>query len=151
MRDHYWLVGGCGCIESSLSGNELTPKELSTSDALRTLPRIFFCVQSADFYGLPVTVNARVEFDRQFVELFIEVEPMGRSRWFATVDEAIAAHEEEFFSMGREIAEQEKIGLDRHHNYSTQDTEMNSVKVGIGETGPLPVSWRGCSCIVCAR
>jgi len=67
-----------------------------------------FCVQSADFYALPVTANARLQFDRQFVQLFIEVEPMERSRWFATVDQAIAAHEEEFFSMGRDIAEQEK-------------------------------------------
>ena len=67
-----------------------------------------FCVQSADFYNLPVTVNARLEFDRQFVELFIEVEPIERSRWFATVDQAIAAHEEEFRSMGPDIAEQEK-------------------------------------------
>ncbi|TYL93903.1 hypothetical protein FXB40_18825 [Bradyrhizobium rifense] len=67
-----------------------------------------FCVQSADFYALPVTVNARLEFDRQFVELFIEVEPMERSRWFATVDQAITAHEEEFFSIGRDVADQEK-------------------------------------------
>lgn len=67
-----------------------------------------FCVQSADFYVLPVKVNARVEFDRQFVELFIEVEPIERSRWFATVEQAVAAHEEEFLSIGRDVAEQEK-------------------------------------------
>ncbi|MCA1364993.1 hypothetical protein I6F14_32480 [Bradyrhizobium sp. IC3069] len=67
-----------------------------------------FCVQSADYYALPVTVTARREFDRQFVELFIEVEPKKRSRWFATIEEAIAAHEEEFSSMGRSIAEHEK-------------------------------------------
>jgi|SRR3954453_23278009 hypothetical protein len=67
-----------------------------------------FCVQSADFYSLPMTLNARSGFDRQFVELFIEVEPVERSEWFGTVEEAIAAHEKKFFSMGRDLAEQEK-------------------------------------------
>src|SRR5262245_5070077 len=70
------------------------------------IARHLFCVQSADFYTLPVTLNARLEFDRQFVELFIEVEPIERSRWFTTVDQAIAAHEGEFCSMGRDVAEQ---------------------------------------------
>jgi hypothetical protein len=67
-----------------------------------------FCVQSADFYTLPETVNARAGFDRQFVELFIEDEPIERGEWFATVEEAIAAHERVFVSMGQDIVEQEK-------------------------------------------
>ncbi|MFK4383959.1 MULTISPECIES: hypothetical protein [unclassified Bradyrhizobium] len=66
-----------------------------------------FCVQSADFYTLPIASDARSGFDRQFAELFIEVEPIERSEWFETVEEAIAAHEEKFFSMGR-LAEREK-------------------------------------------
>jgi hypothetical protein len=67
-----------------------------------------FCVQSADFYSLPIALNARSNFDRQFVELFIEVERVERSEWFGTVEEAIAAHEKTFFSMGRDLTEQEK-------------------------------------------
>src|SRR5471032_120118 len=67
-----------------------------------------FCVQSADLYRLPATVNARAGFDRQFVELFIEVEPIERSEWFATVEEAIAEHERVFVSMRQGIVEQEK-------------------------------------------
>jgi hypothetical protein len=55
-----------------------------------------------------MTLNARSGFDRQLVELFIEVEPVERSEWFGTVEEAIAAHEKKFFSMGRDLAEQEK-------------------------------------------
>ncbi|MEY9757018.1 hypothetical protein [Bradyrhizobium yuanmingense] len=72
------------------------------------VPSHLFCVQSADFYALPVTVDARRELDRQFIELFIEVEPKKRSRWFATVEQAVAAHEEEFSSMARIIAERER-------------------------------------------
>ena len=67
-----------------------------------------FCVQSADFYALPAAVNARAGFDRQFVELFIEDEPIERGEWFATVEEAIAAHERVFVSMMQGIVEQEK-------------------------------------------
>ncbi|WFU78591.1 hypothetical protein QA645_29190 [Bradyrhizobium sp. CIAT3101] len=58
-----------------------------------------------------MTLNARSGFDRQFVELFIEVEPVERSEWFGTIEEAIAAHEEKFFSMGRDLADQEKKQL----------------------------------------
>lgn len=75
---------------------------------LKDIATQLFCVQSADFYTLPVTLNERLGFDRQFAELFTEVEPIERSAWFATVEEAIAAHEEEFFSLGQNLAEQEK-------------------------------------------
>jgi hypothetical protein len=67
-----------------------------------------FCVQSADFYTRPVTGNARAGFDRQSVELFIEVDPIERGEWFSTVEKAIAAHEGVFASMALDIVEQEK-------------------------------------------
>lgn len=63
-----------------------------------------FCVQSADFYTLPLRADVGASFDRQFVELIIETEPIDRSDWFATVEEAIAAHEENFRSMAECIA-----------------------------------------------
>ena len=67
-----------------------------------------FCVQSADFYRLPLRVDVSAHFDRQFVELFIEIEPMERCEWFASVEKAIAAHEKKFHSMAQDIAALEK-------------------------------------------
>jgi hypothetical protein len=59
-----------------------------------------FCVQSADFYSLPLNADVAAHSDRQFLELFMEEEPAARSGGFATVEEAIAAHEKEFGPTG---------------------------------------------------
>jgi hypothetical protein len=63
-----------------------------------------FCVQSADFYSMPLKMDVAAHSDRQFLELFIEEEPAERSGGFPSVEEAIAAHEKEFGSMGEAIA-----------------------------------------------
>jgi hypothetical protein len=63
-----------------------------------------FYVQSADFYSLPLTADAAAHSDRQFLELFTEEEPAERSGGFATLEEAIAAHEKEFGPMADAIA-----------------------------------------------
>jgi hypothetical protein len=55
-----------------------------------------FCVQSADFYAMPLKAKVAAHSDRQFLELFMEEEPAERSGGFATVEEAIAAHEKKF-------------------------------------------------------
>jgi hypothetical protein len=48
------------------------------------------------------------QFDRQFLELFVEEEPAERSGGFASVEEAIAAHEKEFGPMAEAITRLEK-------------------------------------------
>jgi hypothetical protein len=67
-----------------------------------------FCVQSADFYSIPWTADVAAHSDRQFLELFMEEDPVERSGGFASVEEAIAAHEKTFGSMAEAIARIEK-------------------------------------------
>jgi len=55
-----------------------------------------FSVQSADFYRLPLTQEQVLRFQAQFVELFCECDPGGRSGSFDSPEEAIAAHERSF-------------------------------------------------------
>jgi hypothetical protein len=55
-----------------------------------------FCVQSADFFRLPVNNETIMRADKQFVELFLEIDPRERCSWYTTLQEAIAAHEKEF-------------------------------------------------------
>ena len=67
-----------------------------------------FCVQSTDFYSLPLTTDAAAQSDRQFLELFMEEEPVERSGGFATVEEAIAAHEKEFGPIAEAVTRGER-------------------------------------------
>jgi hypothetical protein len=55
-----------------------------------------FCVQSADFYRLPLNEQHIANLARQFVELFIEQEPSNRGGEHPTLEEAIAAHDRTF-------------------------------------------------------
>jgi hypothetical protein len=55
-----------------------------------------FCVQSADFFHLPVNVEMVNRADKQFVELFLEIDPEERCTWYDTLRDAITAHEKEF-------------------------------------------------------
>lgn len=55
-----------------------------------------YCVQSADYFYLPVDNEQITNLNKQQIELFIEVEPSERSKFFKTVSEAVAAHELEF-------------------------------------------------------
>jgi hypothetical protein len=55
-----------------------------------------FCVQSADFYRIPLDADQVRSLSSQFVELLVEQDPVERSGEYATVAEAIAAHDEEF-------------------------------------------------------
>jgi hypothetical protein len=58
-----------------------------------------FCVQSADFFGLPIDVRVlRYQAD-QVIELFIETGPAERGSVFASLDEAIAAPDVELGGM----------------------------------------------------
>jgi hypothetical protein len=55
-----------------------------------------FCVQSADFYRLPLSEQMIANLARQFVELFIEQEPSDRGGEHRTLEEAIATHDRAF-------------------------------------------------------
>jgi hypothetical protein len=55
-----------------------------------------YCVQSADYYNLPLNAEEDRKFDRQFKELLIEQAPEYRSETCATLEEAIFSHDREF-------------------------------------------------------
>jgi hypothetical protein len=55
-----------------------------------------FAVQSADFFRLPITKEQLENFDKQYLELFIEISPADRCEWFESLEEAIAAHDRDF-------------------------------------------------------
>lgn len=55
-----------------------------------------FCVQSVDFYRLPLNEQQTANLARQFVELFIEQEPSNRGGEHPTLEEAIATHDRAF-------------------------------------------------------
>ena len=66
-----------------------------------------FCVQNADFYTMPLKADVIANSERVFLELLAETEPMDRCTWFATVEEAVAAHEENFRPMAAIVAAHE--------------------------------------------
>jgi hypothetical protein len=55
-----------------------------------------FCVQSADYYHLPLHDDQVRSLDKQFLELLIEESPDRRSVLYPTLEEAIAMYELEF-------------------------------------------------------
>jgi hypothetical protein len=63
---------------------------------LEDLENSVFAVQSADFFRLPLCDNALADMSRQFIELLIEVPPLERCLWFASVEEAIYDHQRRF-------------------------------------------------------
>ena len=55
-----------------------------------------FCVQSADFFSLPVNREYFHQADAQAIELFLESTPDKRCEWYDNLISAIAAHDLEF-------------------------------------------------------
>lgn len=55
-----------------------------------------YCVQSADYYHLPIRSDQVRVLDQQFLELFLEAAPDKRSQLFSTLEEAIAMHDRDF-------------------------------------------------------
>ena len=73
------------------------------NDGAATLYRCFsdlnerkFAVQSADFFRLPIDERQIFNLERQFLELFIEMDPTERCQWFDSLEQAITAHDLEF-------------------------------------------------------
>lgn len=55
-----------------------------------------FCVQSSDYYYLPLDESQLAQSDRQFLELLIGEAPETRAETYATLEEAIRMHDREF-------------------------------------------------------
>ncbi|AMC33234.1 hypothetical protein [Janthinobacterium sp. B9-8] len=55
-----------------------------------------FAVQSADFFHLPVDENQLKKSEKQFIELFIETNPLNRCDWFFTLNEAVNQFDNDF-------------------------------------------------------
>jgi hypothetical protein len=56
-----------------------------------------FHIQSADYFRLPVNEVGKQQLDRQCIELFVETDPQDRTKGFASLEEAIAAHDRCFY------------------------------------------------------
>ena len=55
-----------------------------------------FVVQSADFFSLPIKDTLHAYFSKQFVELFIQIDPEDRKIWSSSLEVAVALHEDQF-------------------------------------------------------
>ncbi len=60
------------------------------------MPSRGYCVQSADFYSIPLDREQIPRLEKQFLELLLEEAPEVRGGLFPTIEEAIAAHERDF-------------------------------------------------------
>jgi hypothetical protein len=60
------------------------------------LPNCGYCVQSADFYEIPIDTKQCSDHDKQFLELLTEEAPEVRSGLFASLEEAIRHHDSLF-------------------------------------------------------
>lgn len=57
-----------------------------------------YCVQSKDFFHLPLEKEDILMMEENFLDLLVEEDPAERSGIFPTLEEAIAQHEREFSS-----------------------------------------------------
>jgi hypothetical protein len=64
-----------------------------------------YAVQSTDFFRLPLEEKQFRDFDKQFVELFIEVSVFERCDWFDSILEAISAHDQGFFNLEQDASD----------------------------------------------
>jgi hypothetical protein len=64
------------------------------------LPDNLYSVQSVDFYRPPFGDQAVIEFDKRFLDLFVEEAPESRSKGYSSLAEAIAAFDREFGNAG---------------------------------------------------
>jgi hypothetical protein len=60
------------------------------------LPDNKYCVQSADFYSLPLNEKQIRYLFEQFIQLLREEDPKVRAHLFDSLEEAIAAHDRDF-------------------------------------------------------
>jgi hypothetical protein len=82
--------------QETLIWKRLDEKSAVRYSCLRNCGTGKFTVQSADYFRLPLSQESVQQFQRQFVELFCEIDPTERAQAFDSVEEAIAAHESGF-------------------------------------------------------
>jgi hypothetical protein len=75
---------------------KVSGKELLRYRCFKNLETNRYSVQSADFYGLPLDTAQAKNLEKQCCELFAEQLPDERAASFASIDEAIAAHDRDF-------------------------------------------------------
>lgn len=73
------------------------------------LPESKFCVQSRDFYSLPVDPSECRRHDENFLELLSEEDPSSRGGLFDSLEEAIRQHEEDFADLLAELESEEGL------------------------------------------
>lgn len=72
-------------------------KTLLRYRCLQVLTDEKYCVQSADFYSLPLNETQLSYLSNQFIELLIEEEPESRAeKLYDSLQEAISAHDKDF-------------------------------------------------------
>ena len=62
-----------------------------------------FCVQSADFYRIPIDKKQIRQLEKQYIELFIEEAPDIRDKVYPTLEEAIKANDCSFKDLEKEV------------------------------------------------
>lgn len=62
----------------------------------QVLPQNRFCVQSVDYYRIPLNKLQIEALDRQFLELLLEEAPDDRNKTYNSLEEAIAKYDEDF-------------------------------------------------------
>ncbi len=60
------------------------------------IPGKQFCVQSADFFNLPLSEDRVKNLEKNFFELLCEQEPDIRGGTYPSLEEAISRHDQEF-------------------------------------------------------
>ena len=63
---------------------------------LENITERLFAVQSANFFHMPITLEQVQFFEKQYLELFIEIPPIERCDWFESLEKAIEEHDRDF-------------------------------------------------------
>jgi hypothetical protein len=71
-------------------------KTLARYRCFQILTSSRYCVQSVDYYHLPFDEAQALQLDNQFLELLSEEAPEVRTETYATLEEAIRMHDQEF-------------------------------------------------------
>ena len=72
------------------------PGRVARYRCFEVLPLGRYCVQSKDFYSIPLEPDLVRQLDAQFLELLCEMSPLERDSTYETLQQAIRAHDEAF-------------------------------------------------------
>lgn len=76
----------------------IEPGRVARYRCFEILPLGRYCVQSKDFYSIPLEPDLIRQLDAQFLQLLSEIPPLERDLTYQTLEEAIRAHDEDFGS-----------------------------------------------------